>query len=171
MATYKKVTASNASPVDMALKGFSLIAAAGAAATLEVFDGTFGKIATIAVGAAGTGYSVDDVLTLAQANGGVQATVRVATIGGSGEVLTVALLTAGTGYAAATYATTGGTGDGNATITVSTLDTSTEKLLGVLKCPVSDIRKLVFPKSSINQNDGVSYRLTGASAQAYLYHN
>lgn len=170
MATYKKITATDIAILAVSnwlIKGFSLIAA-GAAATLEVFEGAFGKIATIAVGAAGTGYTALDVLTLAQANGGVQATVRVDTIGGGGEVLTVTLLTAGTGYiAGSTYATTGGTG-ANATITASTV---TETPLGVLKCPVNDSREMVFKKSGISTSLGISVRLTGAGAGGYLYYN
>jgi Ca2+-binding RTX toxin-like protein len=79
-------------------------------------------IATVTLGAAGTGYTVGDVLTLAgsKVNPG---TVTVATItggGATGPVGTVTLTTAGSGYAAATAATTGGTGTG-ATITIATL--------------------------------------------------
>lgn len=170
MATYKRITTSNTTLLAVAtwcIKGFSLIAA-GANSILEVFEGAFGKIATIAVGAAGTGYTALDVLTLAQANGGIQATVRVNTVGGSGEVLTVTLLTAGTGYVAgSTYATTGGTGSG-ATITASTVS---ETPIGVLKAPATTQRELIFGKNKISTAQGISVKLTGASAEAYLYYN
>lgn len=71
--------------------------------------------------AAGTGYTVNDVLTLA--GGTTGATVTVATIGGSGEVLTITLTTKGYGHSTGVVATSGGTG-ANCTIHIVTLETN-----------------------------------------------
>lgn len=141
------------------------LSSAAAASTLEIFDGTIGTAATIAIGVAGTGYTANDVLTLAAAGGGVQATVRVDTVGASGEITGVTLLTGGTGYVAATtYATTGGTGS-SGTITVSTITdagTSIAKLASVANesaPPVTTHRDC---------SEGVSARISGTSAKGYL---
>jgi len=74
-----------------------------------------GGVTEVAINAGGTGYSVDDVLTITAGNGA--ATVKVLTIDtGSGDaVLTVEVLTAGDGYSlslanATTVAPAGGTG-------------------------------------------------------------
>ena len=76
---------------------------------------TWGDILLSAVSAAqGTGYVVDDILTLTGGTVTTDATVRAATIGGSGEVLTVTIETAGD-YTTAPgnpITTTGGTGTG-----------------------------------------------------------
>jgi len=69
--------------------------------------------------AAGTGYSVDDVLTLA--GGTTGATVTVASIGGSGEVLTITLTTKGYGHTAGVVATSGGTGS-SCTVHIASLE-------------------------------------------------
>ncbi len=68
-----------------------------------------GGIATSSISAAGSGYSVNDVLTVADGSGG---TIKVLTVDGSGVVLTYSLVTAGTDYTVATHATTGGAGTG-----------------------------------------------------------
>jgi hypothetical protein len=70
---------------------------------------------------AGTGYQVNDVLTLAGGTAG--ATITVATIGGGGEVLTITLTTKGYGYTAGVKATSGGTGS-NCTVNIATLETA-----------------------------------------------
>ena len=62
--------------------------------------------------AAGSGYAANDVLTVSQ-TGGSGATVRVLTVGASGDVLTLELVDAGSGYMADSgVATSGGTGTG-----------------------------------------------------------
>lgn len=71
--------------------------------------------------AAGTGYQVNDVLTLA--GGTTGATVTVATIGGSGEVLTITLTTKGYGHTTGVKATSGGSGSG-CTVNISALETA-----------------------------------------------
>ena len=63
-------------------------------------------------GNAGSGYAVNDVLTVVQgaASGG---TIKVTTVDGSGALTGIALLTSGTGYSVASgLTTTGGTGSG-----------------------------------------------------------
>lgn len=75
--------------------------------------------------AAGTGYTVGDVLTIT--TGGFSATCQVKTIGGSGEVLSVGLLHGGGGYTTgAGKATTGGTGDGNCTVNITTVNSANQ---------------------------------------------
>ena len=72
--------------------------------------GSVTALKTVAIAAAGTGYSANDILTIAGGTGG---TVRVLTVGGSGEVTSIQIANPGTGYSAATgAATTGGTGSG-----------------------------------------------------------
>lgn len=143
------------------------LCAAAATSTLEMFDGAIGTIATKAVGAAGTGYTELDVITVAQAGGGVQATMRVDTVDTGGEVLTFTILTGGSGYvAAATYATTGGTGTGF-TVTASTVSdagTSVAKLSAVANTAISQEICSLF-------TNGISFRITGSAAKGYLYYD
>ncbi len=78
-----------------------------------------GAIVTSAIGAGGTGYSVNDVLTVAD---GTSGTITVLTVNGSGVVLTYALTTGGSGYSIATHAVTGGTGNDDFTLSVLTVN-------------------------------------------------
>ncbi len=65
---------------------------------------------TVAIAAAGSGYTANDILTIAAGTGG---TVRVLTVDGSGAVTSIQIANPGSGYSAATgAATTGGTGTG-----------------------------------------------------------
>lgn len=147
------------------VKSIALCAAA-ATSTLEVFEGLIGTIATAAIGAGGTGYTALDVLTLAQAGGGTQATVRVDTVDGSGVITAITVLTGGSGYvAASTYATTGGTGT-SGTITASTVsDAGVSK--GKISCVANTSKQICLDALLV---EGVSVRITGASAKGYLYH-
>lgn len=147
------------------IKAIALCAAA-VTSTLEIFEGAIGAIATIAVGDAGTGYTALDEITLVQAGGGVQATVRVDTVDAGGEILTVTLLTGGSGYVAgSTYATTGGTGTGG-TITASTVsDAGVSK--GKLSVTANLSDELIMDTLF---TDGVSLRITGSAAKGYLYY-
>lgn len=70
-----------------------------------------GNIRTVSVAAAGSGYSVGNILTIASGDG--NATVSVATIGGGGTVTSVTITNNGTGYVTGSgYSTTGGGGTG-----------------------------------------------------------
>lgn len=70
--------------------------------------GSTTALKTAVIAAAGTGYTALDVLTIAGGTGG---TVRVLTVGASGEVTSIEIANPGTGYSAATgAATSGGTG-------------------------------------------------------------
>lgn len=83
------------------------------------------ELSTAAINAAGTGYLVNDVLTLSVANV-VAATVRVATINGGGGVTSIAIVTRGSYTATAvTSSVTGGAGTG------CTLNTLTFRLKSV----------------------------------------
>lgn len=145
------------------IKAFSLCAAA-ATSTLELFDGTIGTIATAAIGAAGTGYTAGDTVTLVAAGGGVQATFLVATeIAGVPQTLT--LVSGGTGYvASSTYATTGGTGTG-LTITASTI-TDAGTSIGKISLVANDSDIQEICALTIN---GLSARISGSSAKGYIY--
>lgn len=83
-----------------------------------------GSIATInlAGGSGGSGYAVNNVLTIT--GGTVNGTATVNTVDGSGVVLTMTLTTKGYGYTTGVKATTGGAGT-NCTINVATLATTT----------------------------------------------
>jgi len=61
-------------------------------------------VATVAVNSGGSGYSVNDVLTLTGGDG--NATCTVLTVDGSGVVLTISRTTVGSGYSAGTENTT-----------------------------------------------------------------
>ena len=92
-------------------------------ASVRLSVGASTGIATVALNAAGTGYTVGDVLTLA--GGKNPATVTVATItggGGTGPIGTVTVGWPGAGYTVTTgVAVTGGTGADDATFDVSTI--------------------------------------------------
>lgn len=105
--------------------------------TLKVGRQDLTSIATIQVHAAveGTGYTVGDILGVTQggASGG---TVRVSTIGGSGNVTGVVLVTDGSGYAVANgLATTGGTGTG---AQVDVLSIGETPLVALIACRAKD---------------------------------
>ena len=108
---------------------------AGSNLTVEAGGSTNGMVATVAVVAAGNGYNVADVLTLATPSGGTAATCTVATLtGGAGTgVATVTLTTKGAKYTTGTKTTTvapaGGTG---CTISVATIESGTDKAGGTL---------------------------------------
>lgn len=86
----------------------------------DVDDG----VATVALGDSstrGTGYAMGDVLTLVGGNGA--ATVTVDEVDGSGSIQAVHLTNPGNGYLGGVVATTGGSGDGTATIIITVLGT------------------------------------------------
>lgn len=77
-----------------------------------------GKVATMGLNATGTGYAVNDVLTIT-GGGGSGATATVTSVSGTGAVTGIALATRGSGYAAVSgAATTSATGTG-ATINIT----------------------------------------------------
>lgn len=171
MATSKLITTSTSlfRPVGNILIKSVALAAAAATAVLEIFDGTIGTIATTALGVGGTGYSVNDLFHLVQAGGGVIATGKVDTVG-SGIVTAFTILTFGTGYVAGTtYATVKDSGSGNdgLTVTVSTITdagTSVAKLQAVANETSNPL------ELDLLVTNGVSVRISGASAKGYLYY-
>lgn len=94
------------------------------AAATKTITKLSGSVATVNMtgAAAGTGYAVGNVLTLA--GGTLSPTVTVATIGAGGEVLSVTLTTKGYGNTTGVKATSGGTGLG-CTVNLATLETLT----------------------------------------------
>lgn len=148
------------------IDAFSLCAAA-ATSTLELFDGTIGSIATTALGVGGTGYAANDLFSLVQAGGGVVATGRVDTVG-AGIVTAFTILTTGTGYVAGTtYATvhTSGSGNDGLTVTVSTI-TDAGTSIGKISATANLSELQEIEALTIN---GLSARISGASAKGYIY--
>lgn len=83
---------------------------------------TAGNIKTVSVNAAGTGYSIGNVLTISTGGDG-NGQVTVATVNGSGGVTSVTLSNNGTGYVTGSgYATTGGGGSGCTINVLSIID-------------------------------------------------
>jgi len=78
-----------------------------------------GTVKTVEVTASGTGYTVNDILTLS--GGTTNSTVTVATIDGGGGVLTITLTTKGYGHTTGIVATSGGTG-ADCTINITALE-------------------------------------------------
>ena len=74
------------------------------------------SVKTIAIANGGTGYTVNDVLTLV--GGDNNATVTVTSVS-SGVVTGISRTAVGSGYTAGTYGVTGGTGGDDATITIT----------------------------------------------------
>lgn len=102
---------------------------AGLNFTVEAGGATNGMVSTADLTGAsgGTGYTVNDVLTLATPSlGATAATVTVATVDGSGVILTFTITTKGSKYTVGVKTTTGGTGTG-ATINVATIESATDK--------------------------------------------
>lgn len=95
------------------------------------------SLASISIGAAGTGYVVGDVVGLTQ--GGASAgLITVTTIGGGGAVTGVAIAQNGTGYSVAgTLATTGGTGTG---LTINVLSIGETPLVALQNCRTSNLQ-------------------------------
>lgn len=87
--------------------------------TVDSTDGTSGGVATVTPNADGTGYFVGDYLTLQ--SGDYSAIVEVTAVGGSGEVTAVNIVSMGSTYGTGLTYTSGGSGDGMATITIDTI--------------------------------------------------
>lgn len=170
MSKVKTVTADTTlvvPDVDVRVEQLALCAA-GATSTVEIFDGTIGTIATTALGVGGASYAVNDLFHLVQSEGGVVATGRVDTVL-AGVVLTFTILTFGTGYVAGTtYATVHDSGVGNdaLTVTVSTI-TDAGVSIGKLSCLTNTSDTALVCAVARN---GVSVRITGTSAKAYIYY-
>lgn len=92
--------------------------------TVAVALPTYGQIQTVVLNAAGTGYTVGDVLTISDGAAGIHGTATVATItggGGTGPVATFTFTTATGGYFYTTTtgcSVTGGTGS-NCTVDIT----------------------------------------------------
>ncbi len=77
-----------------------------------------GTIATMVLQAPGSGYSVNDVITVS-GGGGAGGTFTVNTVSGTGAILTYTLTARGSGYSNTAAAATTGGGGTNATITIT----------------------------------------------------
>lgn len=83
------------------------------------------SIKTVSIGAAGSGYAVGDILTLAGGTGGQ---VLVEAVDGGGLIEAISLYAAGYGYTTGTKSTSGGTGT-SATITIGAVNPTYYKTL------------------------------------------
>lgn len=124
-----------------------------------------GTLSTVAVNAAGSGYTTGDILTIV---GGAGGTVRV-TGTSSGTVTSVQIVNVGSGYTnSAGASVTGGTGTG-ATIITTTQAAGSITLSGTLNTD-----QLGFLSSSANISlfnvlvDGVTYNYKSASGQTFM---
>lgn len=82
----------------------------GTGATIQVDQILSGGISGVSIGLAGTGYSVNDLLTLTAFSGVSNGIVKVTSVDGSGHITGISILVAGSGYFPHTYLVTGGTG-------------------------------------------------------------
>ena len=97
-------------------------------------DGVLGAVAVYTVG---SGYSVDDVLTLAGGTGG---TAKVTAVNHLGNILSVELLTGGTGYTTTTNVATTVAPSGGTSATLNTTILTTETIVTA----VERVQALVF---------------------------
>jgi hypothetical protein len=112
--------------------GATWVAAGGAQVSVDELKGsavritvTIGEVTGASVNAQGTGYSVNDKLTITNPDGTDTMQLNVDTIGGGGEVTAVSIDDGGTDFDVATgQATTGGGGSG-CTIDLDTVSTFT----------------------------------------------
>lgn len=92
------------------------------------FVSMYRAVTGVFVSTPGTGYAVDDILTLTGGDG-TGATARVLAVGGSGEIQGIGMESGGSGYTTAPTGFSGGSGTGAAlTYTVSDLDVATIKI-------------------------------------------
>lgn len=150
-----------------------VLTAAAATSTIEVFDGEVGVVdatGDVSVSAAGTNYEVGDLLTITPTNGGTPAVFEVATVDTGGEVLTVTLVTAGSGFVTgATHATTTDSVAGSGcTLDTDTVDDTLATSIGKISC-VANTTGFIEPE--VLTINGLSVRVSGASAKGYVYHN
>lgn len=111
--------------------------------------GSVTALKTAVIAAAGSGYTANDILTIAGGTGG---TVRALTVGASGEVTSIAIANPGTGYSAATgAATTGGTGTG---CTITTTIGPVHNAFSVAGVSKTEILIGMFLSYSYNGGDG-----------------
>lgn len=111
--------------------------------------GSVTALNTAVIAAAGSGYTANDVLTIAGGTGG---TVRALTVGASGEVTSIVIANPGTGYSAATgAATTGGTGTG---CTITTTIGPVHNAFSVAGVSKTEILIGMFLSYSYNGGDG-----------------
>lgn len=139
----------------------------GAGATATCVLAASGNLRSATVKVAGTGYSVDDVLTVATGTGG---TFRVTSVDGSGGVTGIIKTASGTGYssvdgAATTVAPAGGTG--------CTLVTVAEKALGTITVGAGGANYVTAiarfsggGSSNETWNDGASVTVAGGAVTA-----
>jgi len=107
----------------------NILAGGGSLIVFPFNPTTAGMIRTFTINAVGSGYSVNDVLTVVQ-SGGSLGTIKVLSVDGSGAILSAEILVAGSGYAVATglettVAPSGGTG---AKISITGVSGATETL-------------------------------------------
>lgn len=102
---------------------------------------------TIAVSAAGTGYAVDDILTISGGTFGEAAQIQVKTVGGGGEVQTLVILDGGTYSVEPSNpaSTTGGGGTGCTLTLTFTAQTALFPRTGLTDCDAQAVATNIIP--------------------------
>lgn len=109
---------------------------------------TYSAITAIAINAAGTGYGVNNILTIS--GGSNSATCIVTSVGSSGEVTGVTLIDGGSSYTTGSKSTTVNTGSGTGcTITVSTVGNSSTTITSVAQGLIAKDDNLYLPYNNI----------------------
>ena len=119
--------------------------------------GSVSALRTAVIAAAGSGYTANDILTIAGGTGG---TVRVLTVDGSGAVTSIEITNPGTGYSAATgAATTGGTG------TLCTITTTIGPVHPAFMVGGVEKKELLIQMFKGTTFDGSAYHGSGTGAR------
>lgn len=114
---YKGMVVADYGPSESGFITLSADGSVGASANITIAQHIAGEVTGVARYIDGTGYTVNDTLTLVQAQAGGDATVNVDSVDGAGAITGLSVVTGGTGYLVADEAgeevlCLGGTGSG-----------------------------------------------------------
>lgn len=151
------------------LKAISLCAAA-ATSTIEVFEGLWGRVdavASVVLNAGGSGYAVNDLITIASpAAGGQSIILKVLTLSTTA-VATYSLQQTGTGFTTTTGATSTSSGSGTGATFDITASDSQATSIAKLSCVANTSQPQDL---CVETSAGISAKVTGSSAQGYIYY-
>lgn len=161
------------------IEGMLLAAGAAAAASFSVYMGVIGEVvsAGVTLNAAGTGYEVDDELTIASpASGGLPIRIRVLTVDTGGEILTFETVAydEGTGIVgdgfvtASAAAVTGGTGNDDATFDIVASSPNAQLVAHVVAPQATSFHMNQCISSLIKE--ATSFVVAGTGAKAFAYY-
>jgi hypothetical protein len=127
------------------------------------YAGSGGAVEAVAINNGGTGYTVNDVVTLS--GGGNNATCTVTSVGTGGVVTGISVTAGGTGYSHTSYNTTGGTGSGLNLQVTDVADGST--LSQNVSVTAGNTYQVVFTTKNTSGNGRVRVTLGGVQSSAY----